>query len=275
MKKRLLISLVACLYLVGMAAVVNATSLVWTGAELETAATWSSNASHSVSGSSVLMEANTAPNTAYINLFNIQVATGGSLDSTDTFGVSADLTRSSSDSDFSLGFTDGTNYIAFMMADNVGGNLQLFRYVDSDNDGILELVPYDSSDPYFGDYGNTLWQMIDGSVDSGLAMPTSGDYYGSMDVSSTGTSIYTDATFGPDSLEYTWMQFGLDLTQDIYLFGLANQDRTHENYCINSITYTDTIPDTTPGPDPVPEPSTILLLGSGLAGLVFYRRKKK
>ena len=30
-----------------------------------------------------------------------------------------------------------------------------------------------------------------------------------------------------------------------------------------------------PPVDPVPEPSTILLLGSGLAGLAFYRRKRK
>ncbi|GEM_PF-1240990 len=32
---------------------------------------------------------------------------------------------------------------------------------------------------------------------------------------------------------------------------------------------------TSPGPDPIPEPATIFLLGSGLAGLLFYRRKRK
>ena len=34
-------------------------------------------------------------------------------------------------------------------------------------------------------------------------------------------------------------------------------------------------PDDEEGPDPVPEPSTLLLMGAGIAGLAFYRRKKK
>ena len=101
------------------------------------------------------------------------------------------------------------------------------------------------------------------------------DYYTGTTLVSTGLAI--SPAFGysvlPDGI-YTPDHDGniIGLLLNYYLPDSSSDSTLYQTASLNSfeITIGDASQNT-----PVPEPATILLLGSGLAGLAFYRRKRK
>lgn len=98
-----------------------------------------------------------------------------------------------------------------------------------------------------------------------------------------GTAVLLGSLNGLDGAwGYTTFTLGSNFFDDIAT-GLQvwiDIDSTHsyDNWAValaKSVLTLDggTIPDPEPGPDPVPEPSTLLLLGGGLAGLAFARKR--
>ena len=217
--------------------------ITWTGSELDSQASWHPSATHVVNGTSVDTTSGGSP--LFTKLFEIRVLSAGESDSSALLNISADMTRLTDDSDFTLGLTDGTNFFTFIMADNNGGNLDLLRFTDSNNDDILEEQ-------------ENLWSLLG----SGTGMPAiGGDYSGSMSLSSSGGDTVVSGDFGTKHLDHTWVGFDLDWNSDIYLIGVSNHPDI-ESYRINNISFA-----------VIPEPSTALLLGIGLSALAVTRSR--
>lgn len=98
-----------------------------------------------------------------------------------------------------------------------------------------------------------------------------------------GTAVLLGSLNGlTDAWGYTTFTLGSNFFDDIAT-GLQvwiDIDSTHnyDNWAVTlakSVLTLDggTLPDPEPGPEPVPEPSTLLLLGGGLAGLAFARKR--
>ena len=83
---------------------------------------------------------------------------------------------------------------------------------------------------------------------------------------------FTASAYDVDGSLLTTLTYGTDSTQlfDFSGFDVNSVTISGTWYAIDDVTFGQLTPSS-----PVPEPATFILLGSGLAGLAFYRRKRK
>jgi hypothetical protein len=161
--------------------------------------------------------------------------------------------------DFSIDATGSNIYLAEVRQLTDGGNKDI--YVNTMSNGDFLNIIFDMDVSAFGfDWIGEGNQSYDYSIFSLLGttwtlgnMGQSG-FFGLIETEGT-ISAGTAFSFGQLSSNWSGVSF--------------------DNLVYSSADSESVVPGPAPAPAPVPEPSTILLLGSGLLGLVWYGRKRK
>jgi hypothetical protein len=161
---------------------------------------------------------------------------------------------------------NGENNVAFH--GNTASNRDIF-YFNFNGTYLLEDVKLavDNNDQYDVEYltstgsWSNLFTILTSYGSAGYSMDNFTTIYGE-DIKSDGDQDYVSG-----------IDFATIETSQLRLYAYNSSDTY---YSLGEFQAFGTlVEDPGSGPDPVPEPATFLLLGSGLAGLAFYRRKKK